>query len=418
MNKAYPQDLAMYIKNYWDKKGFIHEGIKIPVLPEDKYLLELLEVSYHASLLTEESRRVKFRIAFCSPSDVTKYNVFNIIPLTNSREFTTSELLRLAPATDLNKVIICVKVQNSKLEIWGLLDTGISWWKFINNESSSGATPPDVLTITRGGLNIAELKNGEITKSIPDVFYKGPINNFLFNAYSQIDEEVCKELDVEKYDEDNQVLKNYIRYIERILHNIKDKKHGGTLIVVPDELKIGDERLDDRIQIKYPCTYDKGWELVKGKLISHFKYYEHHFKIYEHETISKQDYRTDIRNNGNKKENERNFSDSVQFIASLSGVDGAVLITDKFNLIGFGAEVVASSSIKKVKIAEDALGNGSKFIPIEAYGTRHRSAFRFCSSYENSIAFIISQDGGIKAVKRVGADLVVWPDITSKFLSI
>jgi hypothetical protein len=27
------------------------------------------------------------------------------------------------------------------------------------------------------------------------------------------------------------------------------------------------------------------------------------------------------------------------------------------------------------------------------------------------MAFVVSQDGGIKAVKRVGAKVVVWPDI-------
>jgi hypothetical protein len=31
------------------------------------------------------------------------------------------------------------------------------------------------------------------------------------------------------------------------------------------------------------------------------------------------------------------------------------------------------------------------------------------------VVFVLSQDGGQKAVKRVGRDVVMWPDITSAF---
>ena len=43
------------------------------------------------------------------------------------------------------------------------------------------------------------------------------------------------------------------------------------------------------------------------------------------------------------------------------------------------------------------------------YGTRHRSAFRFVASMEPSVGFIVSQDGGVKAVRQVGSKLVMWP---------
>ena len=109
---------------------------------------------------------------------------------------------------------------------------------------------------------------------------------------------------------------------------------------------------------------------------------------------------------------EKALTDSVKFVASLSGVDGAVLITDKLRVLGFGCEVIAQSpSLEFARLSSRARVTGKKNIPIESYGTRHRSTFRFCSSFEESLAFIVSQDGGVKAVKRVGADLVLWPDI-------
>lgn len=81
--------------------------------------------------------------------------------------------------------------------------------------------------------------------------------------------------------------------------------------------------------------------------------------------------------------------------------------------MGFGAEFkIHSEEIKTVKFAEDSFYKKIKNRSIESYGTRHRSAFRFCFEFQDTVAFIISQDGDVKAVKRVGDDLIVWPDPT------
>jgi hypothetical protein len=46
--------------------------------------------------------------------------------------------------------------------------------------------------------------------------------------------------------------------------------------------------------------------------------------------------------------------------------------------------------------------------PFTGYGTRHRSAFRFVESMNPAVAFIQSQDGGIKAATLVGDRVVMW----------
>ncbi len=101
----------------------------------------------------------------------------------------------------------------------------------------------------------------------------------------------------------------------------------------------------------------------------------------------------------------------------MTAVDGAVVMDYRFNVMGFGAEVIASSP----SLTEISVNSGKKALgqsPIEAFGTHHRSAFRFCSSFEDSIAFVVSQDGGVKAVKRVDKDVVLWPDINTGSMGI
>jgi hypothetical protein len=91
-------------------------------------------------------------------------------------------------------------------------------------------------------------------------------------------------------------------------------------------------------------------------------------------------------------------------------------MTDEFDVLGFGAEVTAASpTLKSVRVLADNKGID---VPITSFGTRHRSAFRFCSSLEGSAAFVVSQDGGVKAVKRVGCDVVLWPDINTGSMGI
>ena len=111
-----------------------------------------------------------------------------------------------------------------------------------------------------------------------------------------------------------------------------------------------------------------------------------------------------------QQEYEDAARDAARFIASLTAVDGAVVLTDNLRIIGFGAEVIASfPGADTVHVAHTAEADETKEVRFVEYGTRHRSAFRFVASMEPSVGFIMSQDGGVKAVKQVGSKLVMWP---------
>src|ERR1035437_10611441 len=81
-----------------------------PTLPSNKSLLERFETVYHASFLTEESRKLGVRILF-SKFDKIKSQFDSawfkdrkaLIKFEHNRPFSKGEILRLAPATDLEK---------------------------------------------------------------------------------------------------------------------------------------------------------------------------------------------------------------------------------------------------------------------------------------------------------------------------
>ena len=82
-------------------------------------------------------------------------------------------------------------------------------------------------------------------------------------------------------------------------------------------------------------------------------------------------------------------------------------------MLGFGAEILANRARwGAVKLAFDPEGKDGSPLSPDNFGTRHRPAMRMCASLEDCIALVVSQDGPVKAIKRVGTALIVWNDVT------
>jgi hypothetical protein len=431
----YPTNLYAVVCEKWKRP--VHHKEQIPPLPKESTFQKLVDTVYHASFLTEERRRIWFRVIYVGKKDMIKegqipYMSMRVVEFTKPRIFSVSELVKLAPAADPTQVLICVydADRGGELEVWGLIEAGTTWWEFERHERSGGRPPPDAFTlsskspgqiaISRSGFVLLMLNQGKIITPSSDVFYQGPIAAFLKKGQQHLYTEVCKRLKIDKWDpeghDDDYPSRFYIFFLERVLNRIREKFHGGTLVVIPDELKANDTRLQDRIVIKYPCHYDASDPLVE-ELEHHHRYFDLHFKLWEKAQITKEEYRGCIVEDSDLKEAKEKVKHAASFLSSLSAVDGAVVITDRLRLLGFGAEIIAiSPSLKNVRVITDYRKNESEYRDIELFGTRHRSAFRFCSSFEDSIVAVVSQDGEIRVAKRVGSDVILWPSVSVALL--
>jgi DNA integrity scanning protein DisA with diadenylate cyclase activity len=103
--------------------------------------------------------------------------------------------------------------------------------------------------------------------------------------------------------------------------------------------------------------------------------------------------------------------DCCKAIAQFSQVDGAVLMTDRFELLWFGCEIRIDRESLDLKRALDWSVDVSVPVAIDAFGMRHRSAFRFCNEFSGAVALVISQDGQVKLITRRPQGLLYW-DIT------
>jgi hypothetical protein len=91
------------------------------------------------------------------------------------------------------------------------------------------------------------------------------------------------------------------------------------------------------------------------------------------------------------------LSSTVAAVAGLTAVDGAVVLTDQYELLGFGAKIVRRKGrpqVEQVRLTEPIEGSRPALVsPEQLGGTRHLSAAQFIQDQQDAVALVASQDG-------------------------
>jgi DNA integrity scanning protein DisA with diadenylate cyclase activity len=92
-------------------------------------------------------------------------------------------------------------------------------------------------------------------------------------------------------------------------------------------------------------------------------------------------------------------------------LDGAVLLTSEFELVGFGAKLRAEPFKENVIEGADGFGGGGQPFDFSRLGTRHNSALAFVAAVAGTVAFVASTDGPIRGIGRqMDGRIHCWPD--------
>jgi hypothetical protein len=91
------------------------------------------------------------------------------------------------------------------------------------------------------------------------------------------------------------------------------------------------------------------------------------------------------------------MNDTVKAVAGLTAVDGAAILTDRFELLAFGAKISrrdGSPLVEQTAVTEPIEGGEALVVhPSRLGGTRHLSAAQFVHDQRDAIALVASQDG-------------------------
>jgi hypothetical protein len=153
----------------------------------------------------------------------------------------------------------------------------------------------------------------------------------------------------------------------RLAVSMRAHRRGGTLLVVPADTEAWRESIVPPITYAVAPPFTELGDLVGGA------------------------------RDGQEAQGSAALARAVDAVAGLTAVDGATLITDRFELLSFGVKIArpdGRSRVERVVLTEPIDGGSATVVaPLELGGTRHISAAQFAQDQQDSVALVASQDG-------------------------
>ena len=419
MRRAYPSDVSARILSRWAE-----HGPSLVPLPPRLALDEILETAYHASFLHEEQRSLRFRLLVAAPSALPSCSprglVLQVLEFDPSRRLSDGELRRLAPAADFERTLIGLHAEGEGVPyIWGLASSGVQWLRDIQSgRASEGALLPDVLVIhvlapghllvARGPTPLVELQGGRAREHGHDVFQSA----WMPRLFAPIRAEVVQLRSPEGGPAPS-VHEDVVRAVgqhllRRALAAMRRAQHGGTLLIVPPDHQ-GDLEVPG-VTLKYRFADQDTRRRFRQLIVS---------IIATLQEVAAREGRTHVdwafyreRQDPALRALEEAVVELAQLMASLSAVDGAVVMNRRFELIGFGGEITAATPVTQIHRAIDLEATQTAAEVVDGVGTRHRSVYRLCQAHPDTLGFVVSQDGTVTVVHADDGRVLCWDQQT------
>jgi DNA integrity scanning protein DisA with diadenylate cyclase activity len=110
-----------------------------------------------------------------------------------------------------------------------------------------------------------------------------------------------------------------------------------------------------------------------------------------------------VRNTQGDHEIEMALARTIEEVAGLTAVDGAVVVTSDYEVAAFGVKLTRRSDSPHVSdvVVTESVINGERRIaePTRLGGTRHLAAAQFVHDQREAIAIVASQDGRVAVLK-------------------
>ena len=422
---AYPPQLAQFLRHAWEADP------DAPPLMDQAHLERVLTVAYQASLLRDEDRTVHMRIVVAQPEEFDSHQgpPDGLQPLMFDEPFpyTPEELRRLAVAAKYHRALVGVSPVSGegRCGIWGMLQSGPGWIQMAQGgRGPAPAPPPSALVVRvlgpgriavgRGGTTLAELRGGVVGNPGMDVFRSQWLPALFSGARSELarlhtDARTQAEASGERWaDLGPDVIRLAAQaMVRRFLAAMVSAHHGGTVIVLPPANAEDAVRESGPLRLKYAFRDGEPRRRYRRLILGLMRAIARAGGSAGVATVDNDTYAS-LRNDELASLRDAIFEMS-QLIAALSEVDGAVVMTTRFEILGFGAEIVGDlPDVHHVARALDLEAEDRVAEPLVADGTRHRSAYRLCSRVPDSLALVVSHDGGVRFVTMHSGEVTFW----------
>jgi Probable sensor domain DACNV len=334
---------------------------------------QLVDAAFQLSLMTDEARHLRFT-AYLPPDDLPVRERLLQVPFREFR-FKPSEVRGLGPAIPPAPYALVVMAVHAKLYCCGVARgssggpaEGLGWDGLYVTIHGPGHL--SVLHQGAGRVHL-ELRDGSI-ESRPDLHESGAFNAVCVRAARRVLEEDGPEVEVGLLTEALRV------QLGTLLGHALDMRHGGAFLVVPRDLV---SMLQDT-EVRYGS---RGPDL--GRAMA--------------EALALPD------GHPRRAPAREQALSRARAVAQLSAVDGSVLLDDGLRAVGFGTILrfgdlpVCRRVDKYESVTSRAPAERDRpLVDVTARGTRHQSSAWFCATHPGSTAFVVSQDGELRAFEH------------------
>lgn len=420
MSHAYPKQLAGAANARWMELEKAADpgdcALRRGALPPPALFERLLSVAYQASLLQEEDRPVSFRLFVGNgdnlPAEAGPPDGLQVLRFADPRPYNEHEIRRLAPAVKYHRSLIGVRsTGGDDFQIWGVLQSGPRWMQSARGgRGLPSPVPKDVvvvrvsgpglIAVSVGDVTIAELRGGRLQGGPIDTFEAEWLAARFAHVRAEFAADHERSMAGKGVPLDHGVARKISQQMfKRVISILREAHHGGTLLMVPQENAVSLLGEGGSLRLKY--AFADGESRRRHRVLVRAIMRE--LAVAASEADPRPERAGWSFYAGSSRPSIVLLDEAIleisQLFGALADVDGAVVLTDRFELLGFGAEITGRlPEIVSVRHALDLEATFYDEVSIDSVGTRHRSAYRFCAQERDALAIVVSQDGAVQFV--------------------
>jgi hypothetical protein len=338
------------------------------------------------------------------------------------RAATPDELRQVAPAAPFETSLIGAFAYDGKLRIWGLAHSGPAWlaptwggrsvvpnWTY---DPIVHVTGPGLLAVRCAGKLIGALEQGALVEATTDVFESGWLPALFAREREEVrSEHAALQAHAPSPTAVEPALVGRVgqQMLRRVLQLVLGARHGGLILIADLPAGAAPDTLAG-LSLKYRFADAEPARRYRTLL---FRILDRLAAATTNPSVDWPDFARDTSPDLEKLEGA--VFEMSRLIASLTAIDGAVVLDKRLALLGFGVEVSSElPAPPRIWRALDTEGHHREVNAVEDVGTRHRAAYRFAQQQPGGLAIVVSHDGGVSFVANRDGEVVFWQQSVSR----
>jgi sensor domain DACNV-containing protein len=408
-------DLVAQVRHAWiADQQHPQRGRRNRPIPDSERLGALLDIAFRASMVSEAGRPVRASLAWLSVHDFREQEMKRarhselVLKFERTRPLDAALLARLGKTTRSGSSSLLVDWVEGVPAIWGMIyyRRALPTLDEIPAPIDGVHGAPDCpilsiegtgsLLITRGDAVIGRVTRGEFSRAVPAPFDSQALGRSLHELFGLRAASKGASVLEDGYSLYGLGLLECLKYLLEHL----DRTGGGALVVFIPESARQDAR--QHVDLPWPSTGSLELRDLIAARIRHQK------EVKERQWISA----------SYVAEAQALIRARLDALARLASLDGALLLSPDFELVGFGARLRAPSWDGAVMEGADGFGGEGRPFDVSRLGARHTSAADFAAAVPGTVAFVASADGPIRVLARKGiGPIQCWPDCRLSLLA-